>query len=128
MALSLFAAAACHRSPHNLSATGEPLDVSSDTGVRESTHDPASMTAIDVATGDVAGYASYAGDRAVPVVASHYGQQPEATNQTSDVLEDSVADADEAVGEQTTGGSSSATPITEDHAIPPSGGAAGKSP
>lgn len=86
------------------------------------------MTTIDVATGDLSGWSSYAGDRAVPVVASHYGQAQAATNQTSDVLEGSVADADETIGEQTRQGPMPTGAVPEDQVIPLSPGATGKSP
>jgi hypothetical protein len=115
---ALLAIAGCHRPAQNPSAaaSGEPLAVTDDPGLREGTHEPGAMTAIDVATGDLAGWSDYAGDRAVPAVAAHaYGaaQSAAATNQTADMLEGSVATSDENVGVQP-GAGAAATPAEGD--------------
>jgi hypothetical protein len=64
------------------------------------------MTAIDVATGDLAGFATYAGGRTYAPPPSHTAGVPAATAALPSLPVASVAAADEAVGEQ-----SSAVPL-----------------
>src|SRR5258708_34451947 len=101
--LVLLAAAACNRtgrSPPDLPTEGAlaPSDDSS----HQPAHDPRAMTAIDVATGDLSGWGSYAHDRAIPLAANHAragNAQPGATtNLATQVLEAPVATPDGAAG------------------------------
>jgi hypothetical protein len=94
--LILLAAAACHRQPGNASAANAPTqDATQNEG--DSRHDPHAMTTIDVATGDLSGFANYAGGRAWAPAISHAGTAPAAT---AALPVASVASGDEPVADQ----------------------------
>jgi hypothetical protein len=73
--LALLVAAACHRQAGNTATATAPGQASlQDDG--GSSHDPHAMTAIDVATGDIAGFAQYAGGRTYAPPPSHTAGVP----------------------------------------------------
>ena len=116
--LALLAATACNRSGQSVppadSAAGGALASTEDLD-HQPAHDPHAMTAIDVATGDLSGWASYAGDQAIPLAVGRtypaYGQPAAATEPASDPLEGSVAATDEKVDERT--GPDASPPVAE---------------
>jgi hypothetical protein len=101
----LLAAAACSRGPATSVATapGQALATQGD-GEATAPHDPHAMTSIDAATGDLSGFANYAGGRAFAPPASHAGAAVAPTAALPTVPLDSatasVASADEQVGVQ----------------------------
>ena len=116
----LLAAAACHRQPGNASAAAPIQDATPEDQDRAS-HDPHAMTAIDAATGDLAGFANYAGGREDAPQASH-ASAAAATAALPSVPLASVASGDEQVGEQ-----SSAVPAAAPWGVPASGSQAAPS-
>ena len=68
--LIMLAGVACHRQPGNADANA-PVQVGATRDDSGSPHDPHAMTAIDVATGDLAGFATYAGGRTYAPPAGH---------------------------------------------------------
>ena len=108
-ALILLAAAGCHRRP----GTGSAANALAQGGATEeesgSPHDPHAMTAIDVATGDLSGFATYAGGRAYAPPAGHTAGVPVATTALPTLPLASVATGDDQVGEQTTTNTSQIT-------------------
>ncbi len=66
----LLAVTACGRQPGDAADGSSPV-TTADNGRPSVAHDPRSMTAIDVATGDLSGLASYAGGRELAPTVYH---------------------------------------------------------
>jgi hypothetical protein len=117
--LILLAAAGCHRQAGNASAANALADGGATQENSGPPHDPHAMTAIDVATGDLAGFASYAGGRTYAPPASHTAGVPVATTTLPTLPLASVAAGDDQVGEQP-----SAVPGPAPWGVPAGGGPA----
>jgi hypothetical protein len=113
--LILLAAAACSRQPGK-SSPGDGLSedstvISDGYGRPSVSHDPRAMTSIDVATGDLSGFADYAGGRAIPPPADRAAPSQQAVAALpAQVVEGAVAAAQDGVGELT---NAAASPTTE---------------
>ena len=114
----LLAAAACHRQAGNASAA-DPSAPAADSlaaghGETWAAHDAQAMTSIDVATGDLSGFAGYAGGRAFAPPAlqasAASGASAAAPAMPTAVIDGSVAETDEGVSQQAGGVPSSAIP------------------
>jgi hypothetical protein len=116
-ALILLAASGCHRQSGNASAANALAQGSATQADSGSPHDPHAMTAIDVATGDLAGFATYAGGRTYAPPAGHTAGVPVATTTLPTLPLASVAAGDEPVSEQP-----SAVPAPAPSGAPAGGG------